>query len=715
MPRSAVRQGRTAGEQERRGSPSALNKLSAYGQDLPRDSDNGGRRSAAALLKGDGPLDGEVQLPANGGASSRTALPEAVTVPRSCPTAFGVTALQLPWERPKMLWREFRVERCGRESTDSLVRSSVGRRTGQAAFDFLCWVVAAPIAAALRFDFAPSMSVVWNALIIGVVMGAFQIFAGWFLHLYRGRYKFGSFDEVRGVVVTVLLVGASTTAAFLLVGDGNPPRSTPVVASGIALVMMLAGRFIVRYVRQARNVTHDGKPTIVVGAGNAAEQLVKAMLIDIDAEYDPVAIVDDDPAKRLLRISGVPVRGTTADIGKVAEQTGAEILVVAITEVDSPRLLEWDREARAAGLTMRVLPSTRDIVGGAVKLGDISQVTEEDLLGRRPIHTDESGIAQMLSGRRVLITGAGGSIGSELARQVHRYGPAYLGLLDRDESALHAVQMSIHGRAMLDSDDIILADIRDLDRLQRVMEYVKPSVVFHAAALKHMPLLERAPDEAYKTNVLGTRNVLQAARENDVQVFINISTDKAANPENVLGYSKKATERLTAGMSAPPGGRYLSVRFGNVLGSRGSVLTAFRAQIAAGGPVTVTDPEVTRFFMTIPEAVHLVLQAATLGEDSETLILDMGEPVKIDNVARYMIEQSGRHISIVYTGLRPGEKMHEELIGEDEHGERPKHPLVTHVRVKPLDAAELYHAASLEPAIARTVMTQLSTGSGASV
>ena len=588
------------------------------------------------------------------------------------------------------------------------MNSSKGRRAGQAGFDFLCWTVAAPLAAALRFDFMPTMSVVLSALVIGMIMGGFQIFAGWFLHLYRGRYKFGSFDEVRGVVATVILVGASITVAVLLVGDGNPPRSTPVIASGIALVMMLAGRFIVRYVRQTRNVTHEGKPTIVVGAGNAAEQLVKAMLIDIDAEYDPVAIVDDDPSKRLLRISGVPVRGTTADIGKVAELTEAEILVVAITEVDAPRLLEWDREARAAGLTMRVLPSTRDIVGGAVKLGDISQVTEEDLLGRRPIHTDESGIAQMLSGRRVLITGAGGSIGSELARQVHRYGPAYLGLLDRDESALHAVQMSIHGRAMLDSDDIILADIRDLDRLQRVMEYVKPSVVFHAAALKHMPLLERAPDEAYKTNVLGTRNVLQAARENDVQVFVNISTDKAANPENVLGYSKKATERLTAGMSAPQGGRYLSVRFGNVLGSRGSVLTAFRAQIAAGGPVTVTDPEVTRFFMTIPEAVHLVLQAATLGEDSETLILDMGEPVKIDNVARYMIEQSGRHISIVYTGLRPGEKMHEELIGEDEYGERPKHPLVTHVRVKPLELTDVPEgSALLQPVEALSVMRRV--------
>jgi FlaA1/EpsC-like NDP-sugar epimerase len=492
--------------------------------------------------------------------------------------------------------------------------------------------------------------------------------------------------------------------ALLLVGDGSIPRSTPIVAAGIAMVSMLAGRFVLRAYRERMRTSHVGKPTVVLGAGDAGEQLVRAMLLDPHADYDPVALLDDDPMKRRLRLNGVPVRGTSKDIAKVAERTGANILVVAITQVQSHQLLEWEREVRAAGMTMRVIPSTQDIVGGAVKLGDISQVTEEDLLGRRPIQTEEAGIDAMLGGRRVLITGAGGSIGSELARQVHRYRPAYVGLLDRDESALHAVQMSIHGRALLDSDDIILADIRDIDRLIAVMDHVRPDVVFHAAALKHMPLLERAPDEAFKTNVLGTLNVLRAAREFDTPVFVNISTDKAANPGNVLGYSKKTTERLTAGVPAPSGGRYLSVRFGNVLGSRGSVLTAFRAQIAAGGPVTVTDPEVTRFFMTIPEAVHLVLQAASLGEDSETLILDMGKPVKIDNVAKHMIEQSGRDIKIVYTGLRAGEKMHEELISDDEQDERPKHPLITHVRVKPLGCDEVPAEAGASPAEARSYL-----------
>lgn len=583
------------------------------------------------------------------------------------------------------------------------------RRITQALFDFASWELAAVLAIVVQYDFAPPRQFLLNAVILGVIMGTFQMVAGALLNLYRGRYKFGSFDEVLGVVISVALVGGATTGAVLLVGVGTVPRSTPIVATAFAGVFMLAGRFLVRAWRERINVTRSGEPTIVLGAGDAGQQLVRAMMLDPNADYDPVALLDDDRSKRRLRLHGVPVKGTSKDIARVARTYSATTLVVAIPSVDASDLLQWERDARAAGMQIQVIPSTQDIVGGAVKLGDISDVTEEDLLGRRPIATDEGGIGQMIFGRRVLITGAGGSIGSELARQVHRYQPAYLGLLDRDESALHSVQMSIHGKAMLDSDDIILADIRDTDRLRAVMTHVRPDVVFHAAALKHMPLLERAPDEAYKTNILGTRNVLQAAREAGVKLFINISTDKAADPENVLGWSKKVTERLTAAVVPPDGGRYLSVRFGNVLGSRGSVLTAFRAQIATGGPVTVTDPDVTRFFMTIPEACHLVLQAATIGDNSETLILDMGEPVRIADVAQHMIEKSGRNIGIVYTGLRPGEKLHEVLIGVDEQGERPKHPLVTHVRVKPLDPRDVDTTSIGTPAEAKTAMRRLAT------
>ena len=255
------------------------------------------------------------------------------------------------------------------------------------------------------------------------------------------------------------------------------------------------------------------------------------------------------------------------------------------------------------------------------------------------------------------MTGAGGSIGSELCRQLHQFRPAELILLDHDESALHAIQLALHGRALLDSDESTLVDIRDAPRVMEVFERLRPQIVFHAAALKHLPLLERYPAEAVQTNVRGTLAVLEAAAACHVESFVNISTDKAADPVCVLGYSKRITERLTADMASRADGTYLSVRFGNVLGSRGSVLTAMSAQVAAGGPITVTDPEVRRYFMTAGEAVQLVLQAAVLGRGGEVLVLDMGEQVLIADVARRLAANAAREIEIVYTGLRPGEKL----------------------------------------------------------
>ncbi|MBN9620171.1 MAG: polysaccharide biosynthesis protein, partial [Actinobacteria bacterium] len=315
----------------------------------------------------------------------------------------------------------------------------------------------------------------------------------------------------------------------------------------------------------------------------------------------------------------------------------------------------------------------------------------EDVIGRRPVDTDVRSIAQYVTGRRVLVTGAGGSIGSELCRQLHRYGPAELIMLDRDESALHAVELSIFGRALLQSPEIVLVDIRDHAALNDVFVEHQPHVVFHAAALKHLPLLERYPHEALKSNVYGTLNVLRAAEANGVEHFVNISTDKAANPTSALGHSKRLAERLTAWFAARSDGpQFLSVRFGNVLGSRGSVLHAFAAQIEGGGPVTVTDPDVSRFFMTIPEACQLVIQAGAIGRGGEALVLDMGEPVKILDVASRMVAMSGKEVEIVFTGLREGEKLHEELLGDDDGlGERPLHPLISHVTVPPLDPSDI--------------------------
>jgi FlaA1/EpsC-like NDP-sugar epimerase len=289
----------------------------------------------------------------------------------------------------------------------------------------------------------------------------------------------------------------------------------------------------------------------------------------------------------------------------------------------------------------------------------------------------------------VLVTGAGGSIGSELCRQIYQFDPGELLMLDRDESALHALQLSIFGEARLDLPQAILADIRDDATVDQLFAERRPHVVFHAAALKHVNMLEQYPDEGWKTNVLGTRNVLAAATAVGVTHFINISTDKAANPVNVLGRTKRTAEQLTATYAQRGTGRYLSVRFGNVLGSRGSVLETFAAQIAQGGPVTITDPEVTRYFMTIAEAVQLVIQAGAIGGNGEALVLDMGAPVRIGDVAAHLISLEGRPIPIKVTGLRPGEKLHEDLFGAGEKGSRPIHAMISHVPVPPLAATLL--------------------------
>ena len=556
----------------------------------------------------------------------------------------------------------------------------------QGIWDASGWVIALLIATFLRYDGNPAAQTVTTALVIGVILGLTQVILGWAVQRIRGRRIIGSFDEISVLTFTAAAVTLIGTILAFLVNPAPIPRSVPFIAGAITLTFMLGGRFTLRAYRQRSIFSSQGERVLIYGAGDSGDQIIRQMLATPSAKFTPVALIDDNTKKMNLRVHGIRVVGTSADLEQVTRKTGATTLVVAIAGIGSKQLLEVDRRCKALNVTLRVIPTTSEIIGGAIKLGDISHVTEEDLLGRRQIHTDEAGILEMLKGKRILITGAGGSIGSELARQVHRYQPAFVGILDRDESAIHATQLSIDGQGLLDSDSLILADIRDRDWIREIMKSTQPDIVFHAAALKHLPLLERYPEEGHKTNVIGTQNILEAARECNVSVFINISTDKAADPNCVLGRTKLMTERMTASVQSSNGDRYLSVRFGNVLGSRGSVLTAFRHQIANGGPVTVTDPNVTRYFMTIPEAVHLVLQSAVIGDHSETLILDMGEPIKIDDVAKHMIEKSGRDISIVYTGLRTGEKSAEVLFASNEQAASKAHPLIFHTRVKPLDS-----------------------------
>ncbi|MGY2083165.1 polysaccharide biosynthesis protein [Blastococcus sp. SYSU DS0539] len=505
------------------------------------------------------------------------------------------------------------------------------------------------------------------------------------LRLHQGRYGVGSADELKALGLAVGVGAAALLTVDLAAGTPRLlPLSVPVIGAVLSLVLMTAVRLVIRSQREGAVRPRTGQPTLVFGAGDAAEQLIRSMLSDPQSPYLPVGLLDDDREKRHVRIRGVRMLGDRDHIAAAVAATGAEVLVIALPSADSALVREVSRPAVEAGLTIKVLPRFADLLHGRVGIRDVRDIDVADLLGRRQIDTNVAEIAGYLTGKRVLVTGAGGSIGSELCRQIATFGPAELMMLDRDESALHALQLTMFGEARLDLPQAVLADIRDAGALRQLFAERRPDVVFHAAALKHVNMLEQYPGEGWKTNVLGTRNVLDAATSVGVSHFINISTDKAADPVNVLGRTKRMAERLTATYAQRGEGRYLSVRFGNVLGSRGSVLETFAAQIARGGPVTVTHPDVTRYFMTIPEAVQLVIQAGAIGNGGEALVLDMGEPVRIADVAAQLISMEGRPINILFTGLRPGEKLHEDLFGAAEQGARPVHPMISHVGVPAL-------------------------------
>jgi FlaA1/EpsC-like NDP-sugar epimerase len=557
------------------------------------------------------------------------------------------------------------------------------RRLINVLSDSSFWILAVVGGIALRFDFTvPHRYGIGAVRLLPVAIVA-QFLLGLTDGLYVGRWNLGSFEEVAALTRTVAVTAAALIGVNLV--TRWVPMSVAISAPVLALTAMTGSRYAWRLQNERRHRPTDASQRLLVyGAGEAGTQVITSLLRDTNSPFVPVALIDDDPRKQNLRVRGVPVVGTGQDLQAVVESTGVTALLVAIPSADAAFVREVSTFCLTHDLDFRVVPTTAELFEGKVGATDIRPVTEADLLGRREIKTDLGSIAGYLTGKRVLVTGAGGSIGSELCRQVARLGPSRLYMLDRDESALHAVQLSIEGRALLDSDDLVLCDLRDDDRVREVFDTCRPDVVFHAAALKHLTLLERHPAEGLKTNVEGTQRMLAMAVEYEVERFVNISTDKAADPTSVLGSTKRIAERLTARAATTASGVFLSVRFGNVLGSRGSVLPLFRAQIEAGGPVTVTDPEVTRFFMTIEEAVQLVIQAGAIGGPGEVLVLDMGEPVNIAQVARRLISQAGRHVEIEFTGLRPGEKMHEVLLAPTETVARTIHPLISHVEVPPL-------------------------------
>jgi len=539
------------------------------------------------------------------------------------------------------------------------------------------------------------------------VVFAMQAIVGYVVGIYRRKWRYGSFDEIAGLITTTTV--STGLLLFLRFFDQslNPyPRSVIVIGGFAGLFFMAANRYVWRLIReQLRRPTEQTATKILVyGAGEGGIQMVNTLLRNPSSPYLPVGFLDDNPTTHRLSISGVPVIGGRESLAEARGKTGATTLLIAIPSADSSLISDISTRAQKLGMDVKIVPPVQNLNERPLNPSDIRDLTDEDLLGRRKIHTDLQQISDYIVNRRVLVTGAGGSIGSELCRQLARFNPAELIMLDRDESALHEVQLSIHGRALLDTPQTVLADLRDAATIQRIFETRRPEVVFHAAALKHLPLLERYPLEAYQTNVLGTSTLLTAAKSVGVQVFVNISTDKAANPISILGYSKRIAERVTAHFGVnSTAGKYISVRFGNVLGSRGSVLMSFRDQIEKGGPVTVTHRGVTRYFMTISEAVQLVIQAGAIGSNGEVLVLDMGEPVSIYDVATQLVRNSQKSVAIEIVGLRSGEKVHEELFGDGEIDTRPQHPLISHVPVSPIDSQVL----EVMPQDARSFMIQV--------
>nr|WP_311770548.1 nucleoside-diphosphate sugar epimerase/dehydratase [Arthrobacter sp. AZCC_0090] len=560
--------------------------------------------------------------------------------------------------------------------------------------DVVVWTIALPIASLVRLDFDPTRV---QPLLVGffvLAAAVLEALVGSILGLYSYRHPYGSRHEAQSLLLVVSTVGLVLTVARMLTPASDDfPRSVPFIALLIAFVLM-AGMRLLHRVLQERDYrpSEEATPTLVYGAGHLGQHVVQLMNRDRYSPFKPVGLIDDDPKKQRFRLHGVPVLGVCADLTDVAKATGAEVLIFAIARADADLLRAVSDHADLAGLRLLVLPLLSDILEGKAQLGDLRDVSIEDLIGRHPVDTELESIASFVTDKRVLVTGAGGSIGSELCRQLLRFSPSEIIMLDRDETGLQGTQISISGHGLLDTNEVVLADIRDGVTIEEIFKARAPHVVFHAAALKHLPMLEQYPHEAWQTNVLGTVNVLNAAKAVGVETFVNISTDKAANPTSVLGFSKRLGERLTAWFAKDTNLTYLSVRFGNVIGSRGSMLPTFTAQIEAGGPVTLTHPDVTRYFMTIPEACQLVIQAGAIGRPGEVLILDMGEPVRILDVAERMIAKSGREIKIVITGLRHGEKLHEELVGSGENEERPVHPKISHTEIPSLAPFELVGA-----------------------
>ncbi|MED0996610.1 nucleoside-diphosphate sugar epimerase/dehydratase [Bacillus mobilis] len=489
--------------------------------------------------------------------------------------------------------------------------------------------------------------------------------------LYNKAWEYASIGELKQIFKAITLSIIVTAIVQQIINHDIYVRILA-IAWMLHLLLIGGSRFVWRMFRD----TYITKPTnkkrtLIVGAGSAGTMVVRQLLHNKEADLYPIAFVDDDRNKQKLEIYNVPVIGTTNHIKEVVEDNDIEHIIIAIPSLNRKQINEIFEKCRKTKAKTQIVPMLEDLLDGKVSVNEVRDVQVEDLLGREPIQLDDAGIGEKIAGKTILVTGAGGSIGSEICRQVMKYKPAKIVLLGHGENSIYNIEMEMRV-TYKDSVEVTteIADVQDRHKIFEIVKKHQPYIVYHAAAHKHVPLMERNPEEAVKNNIFGTKNVAEAADTFKVNTFVMVSTDKAVNPTNVMGATKRFAEMLVQHLAAVSNNtRFVAVRFGNVLGSRGSVIPLFKKQIQKGGPVTVTHPDMIRYFMTIPEASRLVIQAGTLAKGGELFVLDMGDPVKIVDLAKNLITLSGysiEEIGIEFTGLRPGEKMYEELLNESE-------------------------------------------------
>jgi FlaA1/EpsC-like NDP-sugar epimerase len=532
------------------------------------------------------------------------------------------------------------------------------------------WSLSAPLAFILRLE--EGFTTYLHAVLIYTAISALvKALAIKYYGLHRQSWhKVGIKDLYRLIRVVVLVALILLALAYLVSPVLRIPRSIPLLDGSLGLLMLSFSRLATRLAYEQSEISRSSQPSrriLIVGAGEAGTLIAREMIRHPESGMSPVGFLDDEPSKRRESYLGLPILGAAADLGQIAGANQIDEILIAMPSISGAVIRRIVDLARQAKIPYRIIPGVFDILRGDVSLANIREVRVEDLLRREPVQLNMKEIAAYLQDRVVLITGACGSIGSEIVRQVLRYNPRCLVLLDRNENASYLLEREIRRSHPKACFSIIIADVCRRDKLERIFQAYCPKVVFHAAAYKHVPLMEAHPDEAILNNVGGTQNLLDMALAYDVERLVNISTDKAVNPTSIMGASKRIAEYLVeqAAEKARPNQCFVSVRFGNVLDSNGSVVPIFKEQIRRGGPVTVTHPDMTRYFMSIPEATQLVLQAAGLGESKAVYILDMGEPVKIVDLAKDLIQLSGfepdADIHIQFTGTRPGEKLFEEL------------------------------------------------------